>query len=204
MATFGLVQNELNRMIDAQGGSSGPYPENSELPVEGDNADRQSADIAASRSLRLAQDAKERELRAALKSFESNEATGSLDNSARLEQAATFRQVADIDFKQGNTDEAIKYYQRAIEITSDLLRHEPKSAAYAEQKARSLVQLAETLAYARRIDESLTAFAAALDVCEDASRRFGYDSWAVNVASDAWTTHGKSVNAMCAARCRSN
>src|SRR5262245_28893409 len=80
-----LVQSELNQMIQAQGDATGPVPENRELSGERDNADGQSTNIAADRSLRLAQDAKERELRAALKSFESKGATGSLDNSNRLE-----------------------------------------------------------------------------------------------------------------------
>jgi hypothetical protein len=134
----------------------------------------------------LAHDALERELRAAVTSFERNGKSRTRDNSQRLVEAATFRQVAEIDLKQGNIAQAIKHCRNAVKIASDLLRLEPTSAAYAEEKARSLAQQAESLAFGKQINESLATFAAALDVCEDASSRLGYDSWTVDIPCNAW------------------
>ncbi len=177
------VRDELNRAIRAQGDAADNENQAPE-PKEALNNARQSAvdSLPAKRSVRLAQDALERELRDALKSFDKDIA-GSPDNrSQRLIKAATYRQIAEINVKHGEMEEAIDDFRTAVAIASRLVNEVPTDYSFAEERARAQFRLVETLARAERTDEFLTAFDAALVMNEEAISLFPSQlSWPLTV-----------------------
>ena len=95
------VRDELNRAIRPQGDATGLEAQAHESQETPNNAEQATDNLPANRSVRLAQEALERELRDALKSFDKDIASSPDNKSQRLMQAATYRQVAEIDVKHG-------------------------------------------------------------------------------------------------------
>ncbi len=172
---YWLVQSfrdELNRVIRAQEDDAGLEAQESKTQEPTNNAEQAADNLTANRSVRLAQEALKRELRDAIASFDKNIASSPDNQSKRLKQAATYRQVAEIDLKQGKIDEAIEYSRSAVATASPLVAEEPNNPSYAEERSRAQLSLAESLARAGQTDESLAAFEAALAMNEEAMAKF--------------------------------
>jgi serine/threonine protein kinase len=172
-----FIREELNRVPRTQGDTAGAEGHEHGAQERFNNAEQGTGSAAANRSVRLAENALDRELREALKSFD-NEIADSPDNrSQRLTQAATYRQVAEIDLKNGKIDEALDYLTTAVAISSRLVGEEPTNASYAEERGRAQLCLAETLANAKRVDESLAAIDAVLAMHEQTAATFAEEHW---------------------------
>ncbi len=166
------VRDELNRAIRAQGDAAGTEAQVPEPQKPLDNTKQAADNLPANRSVRLAQEALERELRNAIKSFDKDIARSPDNPSLRLMQAATYRQVAEFDLKQGRIDEAIDYFRTAVAIASRLVNEVPTDYSFAEERARAQFRLVETLALAERMDEFLAAVDAVLVMNSEAISLF--------------------------------
>jgi serine/threonine protein kinase len=166
------IRVELDQALIKLGDAADSPVQDSAAQEAPKNAEHDAGNAAANRSVRLAQDALERELRDALKSIEKDIASSTDNKSLRLMQAATYRQLAEIDVKYGKLEEAIQFFGTAAAIASRLVDEDPKNSSYAEERLRARLRLAETLARTKRMDEFLTAYEAVLAASEEALASF--------------------------------
>jgi serine/threonine protein kinase len=173
----GGVRDELRRVISAQKEPTDSKEQQPEPPEPVSNLTQAASSLAAKRSLRLAEEALQRELSDALKVIETGIDASPTNKSQQLALATTYRQVAEIDLKHGKVDDAIGHFRSAVAIASRLVSEDSTNSSYAEERARSQSSLAETLARANRVNESLAAFDAMMAMNEEAMAIFSREKW---------------------------
>jgi serine/threonine protein kinase len=186
------IRDELNKAINAQQHAAETKEHVAEPAEASVSVVNSEESTSANRSLRLAQNALERELRDALEAAEDLATSKRTDNSQWMMLAATYRQVAEIKLKHGKVDDAIGHLRSAVALASRLVSEDPTDSSYAEERARSQLSLAETLARAKRVDESLTAFDAVLAMNEEGMAKSSQERWFIALVVETCARMGSA------------